>query len=327
MPGLLAVLRRLQLVDRPNPRSSHRRPTLRGGGVAPAIGVGAGLAVVVLGGSMAQWWLVVAGTVAAAYGAMGLADDLVGVDARLRLGLQGLVAVVGLFWLDRGLTGPPVWVVAFSVVAAVWLVGYVNAFNFMDGINGISAAQVLVAGATWWGVGAVEHRWDLAAGGALAVGAAAGFLPFNVPRALVFLGDVGSYFLGALLAVLVVVGVRRNLPPEAVACPLLLYVADTATTVMRRIRAGEIWHSAHRSHAYQRLTQLGWSHSATTGVVAFFVALVSGLGTVSLTGSIPARVLADIAVAGVLAAYLCMPAVVARRLQRSAGARLSPAPS
>lgn len=319
MPALLMGLRRWKVVDQPNDRSSHRRPTLRGGGLAPALGVLVGLGILAGAGGVHDQWLVAAGLVGAGFGAIGLTDDLAGVEPRLRLVLQVLVAVAGLVGLARGIRGPTVWIVVFCLGVVLWLVAFVNAFNFMDGINGISGAQVVVAGSAWWAIGATEHAWALAAGGALVLGAAVGFLPFNAPRPVVFLGDVGSYFLGGLLAALVVVGVRSGLPPEAVGAPLFLYLADTAITIARRVRAGETWHQAHRRHAYQRLTQLRWSHMTTTLLVAAVMVVTSALGAVSLSSDLPGRAAADLAILAILVAYLAAPALAARRMAKRMG--------
>ncbi len=325
MPPVVLGLRRLDIVDIPNERSSHRAAVPRGGGLAPAIGVVAALVVLAVepGGAGERLLAVVA--VAVGFGVIGAADDLVGLGPRLRLGLQGLVASAALVGLAEGLSGSLAWMVVFCVGVVVWLAAYVNAFNFMDGINGISAAQAAVAGSAWWVVGATQHSWALAAGGAIALGAALGFAPFNAPRARVFLGDVGSYFFGGLLAGLVVVGLRAGIAPEAVVAPLGLYLADTAKTIVRRVRAGETWHQAHRSHAYQRLTQAGWSHMATTGLVALSMVVVSALGAVSLSGNLAARAVADAAIVVVLSAYVAAPAMASRRAPNRADVRANPA--
>lgn len=318
MLPLVACLRRLDILDRPNERSSHQRAVPRGGGLSPAVGVVVGLVVLSLAGVTSGDRLVGAVVIAVGFGAIGLADDLAGLGPRIRLGLQTLVALLGLAVLVRGMSGPVAWMVVFSVGVALWLVAYVNAFNFMDGINGVSAAQVLVAGATWWAIGATRHVAPLAAGGAIALGAGAGFLPFNAPRAFVFLGDVGSYLFGGLLGALAVVGLRGGLAPEAILAPLGVYLADTATTIVRRVKAGETWYKAHRSHAYQRLTQLGWSHMAATATVGLTMALTSALGAVSLSGDVAARGAADAGIVVVLVAYLASPSLLARSRHGSA---------
>ena len=136
---------------------------------------------------------------------------------------------------------PPAAKLAAAVVLAVWVIGFVNAFNFMDGVNGISAAHAVLGGAAYACLGAWRHdAFLVAVGAAVAVGALA-FLPWNAVRARVFLGDVGSYGLGPALAVLAACAVIGGIPVEAVAGPVALYLADTAWTLQRRIRSGESW--------------------------------------------------------------------------------------
>lgn len=309
-PLILTLLRRMQVVDTPTERSSHDRPTPRGGGLAPALGaLTAVLAVSAFHGPSRTGLLVAA----VGFGALGLVDDLHGVPPLPRLATQAALAGLSLVWLLDGLTGPAAWKLLFGMGCLVWLVAYVNAFNFMDGINGISAAQAVVAGTVWLVIGRTEDVPTLAAGGAVIAAAALAFVPFNFPRAQVFLGDVGSYFIGGWLAALVIVGLRAGIPPEAVLAPVALYLADTAVTIIRRLRGAETWYLPHRSHAYQRLTQLGWSHTRTTGLVALAMATCSGLGAVALLGSFTARLIADLALAGVLVAYLASPTLLGRR--------------
>jgi len=196
-----------------------------------------------------------------------------------------------------------------AVAAAAWITGLVNVFNFMDGVNGISGVHALIAGMAYacyaeWG----QHPFLLAASLAVAVSALL-FLPWNAGRARVFLGDAGSYSLGAALAVLAADAVLRGVPVEAVLGPLALYLADTAWTLQRRIRAGERWLQAHRTHVYQRWCDAGWSHQEVTLLTGAVTILLTLLGTVSLSRDLPARAAADLVGIAVLAAYLCSPAL------------------
>ena len=312
LPGVALVLRRLGAFDHPTHRSSHDRPTLRGGGIAPALAM-----LVVLGAASAvpgRARLALAAT-ATIFGAIGLVGDLGDVDALRRLALQGLASVLVLPLI--GFLDWPAW---SSVVVVLWLAGFVNAFNFMDGINGISSACVFVTGLAWWFVGWSEDVPALAVGGIVAAAAAAGFAPFNLPTARLFLGDVGSYFFGAWLALLAVLGLGAGVPSEAVVAPLLLYLADTGTTLARRVARGERWHEAHADHAYQRLVRAGWSHTATTALIAALMVVTAALGMLALTGSTAARVEGDAAIVVVLAVYLWLPGRVGARSHRAAPA-------
>jgi UDP-N-acetylmuramyl pentapeptide phosphotransferase/UDP-N-acetylglucosamine-1-phosphate transferase len=160
----------------------------------------------------------------------------------------------------------------------------------------------------------------LAGGGAAVAAGGLAFLPWNARRAQVFLGDVGSYALGGALALLAAAAVLRGLPPEAALGPLVLYLADTGWTLQRRIRAGEPVLRAHRTHAYQRLCDAGWSHQRVTVVTGAVTALLSLLGAVSLTPHPGLRAAADLAAVAVLAAYLRAPALLG---QPAPGARPS----
>jgi UDP-GlcNAc:undecaprenyl-phosphate GlcNAc-1-phosphate transferase len=127
----------------------------------------------------------------------------------------------------------------------------------------------------------------------------------------VFLGDAGSYGLGAALAVLAAYSVTRGIPPEAALAPLGLYLADTAWTLQRRIRAGERIFEAHRTHTYQQLCDVGWSHQRVTLATAAVTAALCLLGAASLTGHSGLRA-ADLAAAGLLTAYLRSPVLLGR---------------
>ena len=120
---------------------------------------------------------------------------------------------------------------------------------------------------------------------------------------------MGSYALGAALAVLAVTAVTHGVPPEAALGPLALYLADTAWTLQRRIRAGERWTQAHRTHTYQRWCDVGWTHQEVTLLTSATTILVTLLGTMSLTGNLPLRLGCDLAALTVLAVYLGSPAL------------------
>ena len=288
----------------PGARSSHTIPTPRGGGLPIVVGLVA--AVVLIRGTAA----VPVGAAVGFFGALGFVDDLRGLTAIRRLVLQcaGSAGIAAL--LISPIHLPPAPLAALTLVTALWLMGFVNAFNFMDGINGISAAHAMIGGVAYACFG--QWRQDpflVAIGLAVAVGALA-FLPWNVIRARVFLGDVGSYALGAVLAVLAVTALIHGLPVEAALGPLALYLADTAWTLQRRMRARERWTEAHRTHTYQRWCDVGWTHQEVTLVTAATTILVTLLGAASLTGNQALRLGCDLAGLTVLAAYLGSPALL-----------------
>ncbi|MEA2702737.1 MAG: UDP-GlcNAc:undecaprenyl-phosphate/decaprenyl-phosphate GlcNAc-phosphate transferase [Actinomycetota bacterium] len=244
---------------------------------------------------------------AAGFGLVGLVEDVVGVPVLHRLVFQVVAGGFGALLLLDNLGGPAIWRCAFAVLVVIWLIAFVNGYNFMDGIDGISVVQAVIAGIAWLLVGTYVDDAVLACGGAIVAGAALGFAPFNVPRARMFLGDVGSYFLGAWLAALAVLGLRAGLPPEAALAPLAVYLADTGTTLARRVFRGERWYLPHREHAYQRLGAAGWSHIRVSVFVAACIAACGALGMVSLGDSVVLRIVADLGIAIVVVAYLLSP--------------------
>jgi UDP-N-acetylmuramyl pentapeptide phosphotransferase/UDP-N-acetylglucosamine-1-phosphate transferase len=245
------------------------------------------------------------------FGAIGLADDLtsrISVRTRMVLQLVAALMVTTLIWSHHSFGVVPL--VLAGPLVMVWIVSFVNAFNFMDGINGISCAVGIVDGVTIGFIARYEHQYALqAAGFALAAGAI-GFAPFNFPKARLFLGDVGSYFMGSWIATMVVIGLQASIPLEAMLAPVLLYVADTGLTLARRVLRHEVWHEAHHQHTYQQLVDRGWSHIRTTGLVFIIVTLSSALGSISLFDSIQARLVADVGIAVLTVGYLTLPSMI-----------------
>jgi UDP-GlcNAc:undecaprenyl-phosphate/decaprenyl-phosphate GlcNAc-1-phosphate transferase len=318
LPIIIGVLRRLDAYDVPSERSSHHERTLRGGGVAVAIGAIAG---VTLGGwddATSLTTLLVAVTILAL---VGLADDLRTLEVFPRLGAQLLGALLCLPWLLRNLSMPWGARLVLAVAAVIWVMGFVNSFNFMDGINGISALYTAVAGAAFVVVGTTQDLPLVSLSGAVVGAAAVAFLPFNFPRAMVFLGDSGSYFLGGWIAFTILAMLVSEVPPEAAFAPALIYLADTSVTLGRRIRRGANWWESHHEHVYQQLIDRGWTHVSTAFLVAAFSAVCVLLSFVSLTPSLIARGLADLAIAAVVVTYLLLPTMLSRHGRPSRAGR------
>lgn len=264
---MTAVLPRLGVMDVPNHRSSHARPVPRGGGlpVVPAVA----LALLVT----AQPPAAVVGAVlgALALGVVGLVDDVRDVPAPLRLGLQLVVGAVVAALLVRGAEGWAAAPLLAVPLVAFWLAAYVNVFNFMDGANGVAGAQALLAGLWYAHVGSVQDVAGLTAAGLALAGGAIGFLPHNFPRSRVFLGDVGSYSVGFLVASLAVVTLVGTGSLLLALAPVLVFLVDTSVTLARRAATGQPVMTAHREHAYQRLTAAPGSPVPALVTAAFSV--------------------------------------------------------
>lgn len=285
------------VLDVPNARSSHEAPVARGGGIACAVGVVAAFAVAQLIGDDVPWVLLLVALVLAA---VGLADDLVSLPPVPRLVVQAASGAVMGWWAHPA----SVATVGAAAVGAVVVLLAVNVTNFMDGINGISGLTAGVWGVSTALAGASAHAEAVVALGLATAGAALGFLPFNVPVARLFLGDSGSYLLGALFAAGVLLAWQDGVPLAPVLAPLALYVGDVVFTLVRRARGGEPLMQAHRDHVYQRLLRRsGLSHS----VVALLVAGGSALLTAAWIGPWP---FAALVTAALLIAYLASPRLV-----------------
>jgi UDP-GlcNAc:undecaprenyl-phosphate GlcNAc-1-phosphate transferase len=266
LQGLLLPILRRHVMDVPNGRSSHTVATPRGGGVAVTLAIFCGFVSASLAHRDVAWSFM---AIVFGFAVLGLVEDGRGVGIFTRLGLQTVLGASAALWVFVHATSLKGFILATAVAAAaIWITSFVNAFNFMDGINGISALNALVA-AGWFCYLGVQANLDGVTVAALAVGgAAAGFLPWNVPKARVFLGDAGSYVLGGSLAIISLTLLARGEPARWLVAPFLIYVADTGWTLARRIAGRRPWRAAHREHVYQQLVDAGWSHLQVTAISA-----------------------------------------------------------
>lgn len=282
---IVRVMVRVGTLDHPGTRSSHDRPTPKGGGVGIVAAFLLGMVVLFVTEGRARMPVTpVLGLAAASVGlaAVSYMDDIrswpFAAKLAAQIGAALLVIACGmrfgtlhLPWLgswDTGWLGVP--------LTAGWILFAVNAVNFIDGLNGLASGSVAIACLFLAEVGAMQgDRFVYAAAFALAAGIA-GFLPFNFPAARIFMGDVGSQFCGFVVAVL---GVRAagwgDGTPSVLLVPLLLMGVwfDVAFTLVRRAVAGDRLTEAHRSHLYQVANRAGLPAPAVTlvhwGMVAW----------------------------------------------------------
>ncbi len=269
-PVLTTWAHRNNLLDIPNARSSHSVATPRIGGVALVASVLAGVAMFeAFGPGLGhEARLVLAG--AAAVAVLGVVDDFWKLSALPRLAVQvalgvAIVVAIGapqILWLGSD-------TFAASCLTVFWIVGLTNAYNFMDGIDGIAGAQALVAGVSWAAVALLARSPEIAALGLILAGASGGFLLHNWQPAKVFMGDAGSGFLGFLFATLPLLAPRDRASFLWYAVLLVWpFLFDTGLTMLRRMRRSENLLSPHRSHLYQRLVLTGRSHAYVTRIYA-----------------------------------------------------------
>lgn len=215
---------------------------------------------------------------ALALGVIGFVDDIRGLPALPRLGAQVVAGLTVAIVVSEGVVPLPLLSVPAGALACVY---YINAFNFMDGINGISVAQTTVAGVHLAIVGRSIDVDEITVVGLAVTGAALAFAPWNAPHARLFLGDVGSYFLGFILAGTALVAVISGASVLLVVAPFTLYLVDTASTLVRRFRRGVRLTEAHREHAFQRLVASGYSHVRVSFCVLVLMGLSSAVVLVS----------------------------------------------
>lgn len=283
------VGKKFSLIDLPNERSSHSQPTPRGGGV----GILAALAMAGIVSGLSIWLLgpLCALSLMAGYG------DKVELSARLRL--AGQLVLIAAFVLATSRS--PACRYFTSPLASFWIiyiVGTANFYNFMDGINGIAGITGVVGFSL---LSFYIYRW----GGQTALGVLSlcmafsciGFLPLNMPRARVFMGDVGSILLGAVFASLVFLASRTFLDFLCMSSLLFPFYADELSTMVVRLRDGENLTEAHRRHIYQLLANerriAHWKVSVGYGIMQVLVGVSVLL----------ARPIGLLAVLGVLAGW------------------------
>lgn len=272
------ILVKLHIIDVPNERSSHTRPVIRGIGLATLIAMLAGYAVVFVSGDGIDFAsLAVIAAVTLLSGMLGLIEDVKGLPVLIRSLVQLSIAAIAVISF-----------VVFDGASWIWIPygilfisSYINVANFMDGINGISGMHGVLAGITFVIAGLLSgHVW-LAFSGAILGAAFLGFLPWNFLGAGAFLGDVGSYLLGAAVAATSIGAAIAGVPWLATIGPMILYFADSAATLVRRVRRGEKWYEPHKEHVYQQITQMGYTHVQSTAIISGMTAVASALGIAS----------------------------------------------
>lgn len=317
------VAPRVGLVDNPGGRKAHRAPTPLGGGVAiwltMALMLGLGAAAARLGqpalpADLAQYtagmWaragdLAVIFGLATAIMLMGLADDRVGLDWKLRLGVQiALAAVLVVSGVHVTLFWPFDSYPIAAALSVLWVVGLTNSFNFLDNMDGLAGGVGLIAAGLFAAAQVEVQGLFVPAVLLILVGALGGFLVHNHHPARLFMGDAGSNFLGFLLGALTVVGTFTRpdggYSPFAVLTPLLVMAVplyDTTSVILIRLREGRSPFQADRSHFSHRLVDRGLTPPRAVRTI-YLVTLAGGLGVLLLPYLRPAG-------AGVVVAQTC----------------------
>jgi len=297
---LIPVLQNRSLIDIPNERSSHVEPTPRGGGWAIVIPV---LGVMIYNTATGVWtpvgWAVIFGVMLLAL--VSWVDDVRTLGVKIRL-LAQLISVAlvllssPIIEFDSLSTFLNYALLMFVVLAWIW---FINLYNFMDGIDGITGVQTITV---CIGIAAVYR----VTGGAdidevalpLTLAAAtAGFLCWNWSPARIFLGDVGSVFLGYIVGWLLLQLALSGQWAAAIILPMY-YLADATITLCRRIIRREKFWKAHKEHFYQRAHQAGLSHAnVSLRILVGNIALV-GIALYSVQGSSWGAIMISVCVTG-----------------------------
>jgi UDP-GlcNAc:undecaprenyl-phosphate GlcNAc-1-phosphate transferase len=275
-----------RVMDLPNDRSSHAVPTPRGGGVGIVVGFLLGIAVLYGFASFARladpyFRGVILASIAIAM--VGFVDDLRDWPFVVKLAAQVLAALAAVgsgLYLEvfrlPVIGAVDVGWLAGAALTVAWILFATNAMNFIDGLNGLAAGTAWVACAFLAGIAADQGGWFVYFAALVLAAAITGFLPFNFPRARIFMGDVGSQFCGFVLAVLGVAASRFDaVEMSFLLVPMLLsgVLFDVAFTLVRRTLAGEQITEAHRGHLYQVAQRAGMDARAVAMLHWGFAAL------------------------------------------------------
>jgi len=283
-----AMLHRFQIMDIPNERSLHDSPIPRSGGVSIVVTFIIGIVIIFLFSRsilFIKWHFlgIVISTLLIA--GISLYDDIKSKSYTTKLIAQFLAAAIILVFgmvvdkfnlpfigrYDIGWLAYP--------VTFVWIVGLTNAFNFMDGIDGLAGGVAVIVSTFFCLITFSQGSLFVYITCYTLIAGTLGFLVYNFPPARIFMGDVGSTFLGFAFAILAIIAMRYDASHTSFfVMPLLLFnfIYDTFFTFMRRLFKGEKVFHAHRTHLYQLFQRLGYSHR-TVSLFHYGVCVLQGL--------------------------------------------------
>ncbi|WBV42676.1 glycosyltransferase family 4 protein [Pseudoroseomonas cervicalis] len=287
--ALVRLMIAFPILDHPDHRKAHSRPTPKGGGVGIVCAFIVGMIVlyqVAQFARMAEHRFIGVILAAVAIGIVALLDDMRDFRFVVKLAAQALAALVAIasgLVVDR-LAIPWAGIVPLGLFGVAltlfWIVACTNAVNFMDGLDGLVGGTLLITCAGLGLIAVQEGGWFIYAACLILGAGIVGFLPFNLNPARIFMGDVGSQFLGFMLAVLGVAAARLDVAQLSfLLVPLLLFAIlfDTGFTLLRRAWMGERISAPHRTHLFQMAQRSGLSARRVAaihwGFAAFQVAL------------------------------------------------------
>lgn len=283
------MISRFRVMDMPNDRSSHSVPVPKGGGIAIVVTFLVGVFIIYFVADVAvirERYFIGFVCSSLLVSVISFHDDVRGNSLVFRLSVQAVAAVIVMVFgvviseFMIPLDGRAHLGISKYLITFLWIVGLTNAYNFMDGINGLAAGTAVIAGA-FFGIIALSQESNFAyILSYVIVAGALGFFAFNFPRARLFMGDVGSTFLGFVFATLsIIAALYDHSHTSFFVIPLLLFhfIYDTFFTFFRRLIRGDNVLQAHRTHLYQLFVSLGYSHTKVS-IFYFAVGVAQGFG-------------------------------------------------
>ncbi len=288
-----------RIIDRPNQRSSHVRPLPRSGGVSIVVTFLLGMVFIITQGDITlinkqyMWGFVFSALIIAV---ISLIDDIYNKSARFKLNTHimavAIVLVSGIVIDHLALPGVGYITLGFwgYVISFFWILGLTNAVNFMDGIDGLVAGCAVIASLFFMIISFYQGSSFVYVTCYTLLAGALGFLFLNFHPAKIFLGDVGSAFIGFTFATLAIIAARYDASHTSfLVMPLLMFniIYDTAFTLVRRALRGENILQAHRDHLYQLLVQSEFTHREVS-LIHYCMVFLQGLGAmwmVTIPGS------------------------------------------
>ena len=296
--GLTGILRKIgihyQIMDVPTSRSSHERPTPRGGGMAVAVTYFLFTGAFLAGGLLPPdkvGGLLITGC---AITLLGFIDDLITLPRNPRvivwLVITGLAVLLGISLeaIELPVLGTVQFGIFSPLVTFLWLIGVTNFYNFMDGIDGLAASETILTAGFLLFFSFRAGNDVIAFSSLVLLGAAGGFLIYNFPPAKIFMGDGGSNFLGFMFAALAVLGGKAESNQIPFVIPVILlnmFLLDGSVTLIKRLPKGKNWLEPHRDHYYQRLIKSGLSHLQVTLLYSSMNIILGGVAYVYLVAA------------------------------------------
>ena len=285
------MLTRVRIMDLPNARSSHQTATPKSGGISIVCTFLLGIAAIFLVADKTQiaqhylWGFVLS---AVAIAATSFYDDVTQKSFAVKLATQLIAVFIVLAFglvIDQ-IALPFAGLITLGWIAYplsfLWILGLTNAFNFMDGLDGLAGGIAAIASAFFCFITFSQGSTFVYITCYTLLAGSLGFLVYNFPPARIFMGDVGSAFLGFVFAVLAIIAARYDRSHTSfMVMPLLLFnlIYDTFFTFVRRLLQRQTAHLAHRTHLYQLFNRLGYGHR-TVSLYHYGVCILQGLAAI-----------------------------------------------